>query len=92
MAKADLVAQTGATYRQLDFWTRAGYLHPERPKGLGSGRARVWPDDELAVATDMAMLVFYGFTPRLAHAIARAGATASVLDAVLAALASTAPL
>lgn len=59
----------GLTYRQLDYWTTKGYLHPLH--GTGSGIARVWPDEELAVARMMARLVGAGLTLALAARVAR---------------------
>lgn len=38
---ADVVALTGATYRQLDYWVRTGVVTPERnPGGAGTGHER----------------------------------------------------
>lgn len=59
----DVIAETGATYRQLDYWTRSGYIQPadaEPTNGTtrkpardvtspGSGRARLWHPDEVEV-------------------------------------------
>lgn len=46
----------GVTYRQLDHWTRAGYLHPTNGETPGSGKPRDWPADELRVAGIIAEL------------------------------------
>ncbi len=45
------VAMTGTTdlptYRQIDYWCRAGLLGADK-QNLGSGRPRTWTDHELA--------------------------------------------
>lgn len=61
----------GVSYRQLDFWVRRGYLKPHNATP-GSGYSREWTTDEAAVATTMGRLVIAGFTPELAHRVARA--------------------
>ncbi len=60
----------GLSYRQLDYWARQGYLHPERD-GDGSGHARQWSPEELAVAETMARLVAAGIPPATAVRVAR---------------------
>lgn len=37
----DELWDTGVTYRQLDYWTRKGYITPAKPSP-GSGVRRVW--------------------------------------------------
>jgi hypothetical protein len=37
----EVYKQTGATYRQMDYWCRVGYLRPAK-EGEGSGYARLW--------------------------------------------------
>ncbi len=67
----DVMAETGATARQLDFWVRSGHLHPTR-EGSGSGYPYVWPAEELAVAKLMAELVNeWEMTPSGAARVAR---------------------
>lgn len=61
----------GVSYRQLDFWVRRGYLKPHNATP-GSGYSRQWTPDEAAVATMMGRLVIAGFSPELAHRVARA--------------------
>lgn len=51
----DEMLATGATYRQLDYWVRRGWLTPGRdrdsPRGApGSGYARVWTERDRRVA------------------------------------------
>lgn len=70
-------AELGWTYRQLDHWTRCGYLHPVQMKmnghGNGTGYARQWPGCELAIAASMGRLIRLGLTVEAAHRVARAG-------------------
>jgi DNA-binding transcriptional MerR regulator len=63
---------TGITYRQLDHWIRRGHLHPDNATA-GSGIAREWSNDELAVAVRMARLVKAGLSPEHAARAAREG-------------------
>jgi hypothetical protein len=62
------------TYRQVDFWTRAGYLIPDAaPTFLcGTGYPRTYPLDQMRHAVVMADLTRVGFTPRAAHLVALA--------------------
>lgn len=46
LSSFDVCALTGATYRQLDVWTRKGYVVPAQP-ATGSGSQRRWSGDEL---------------------------------------------
>lgn len=69
-----LCADLGITYRQLDYWSRLGYLRPvrlERGRGEGSGSPRVWPPAELHVARLMGRLTAAGIQPSLAAVVAR---------------------
>lgn len=59
------------SYRQLDHWTRRGWLRPEH-KG-GSGRVRHWPSEELFVAQRMGRLVKAGIVAPVAARVAREG-------------------
>lgn len=71
---ADVVSDTGATYRQIDYWERRGYIHADpRPKGSTSGTPRTWAAEELRVAREMALLVSVGVLPEAAHRAARHG-------------------
>ena len=65
-----VIALTGLTYRQLDYWVRVGYLHPHN-NALGSGTARIWPPPEVAVAATMARLVHAGLDVGIAADAAR---------------------
>ena len=66
---ADLMS-AGMTYRQLDHWTRRGYLRADEPTP-GSGHRRTWPPREVEVARTMARLVAAGMSPRQASEVAR---------------------
>lgn len=59
MADADqVVALAGITYRQLDHWTRQGYVTAAyRGDAAGSGVPRSYDVDEVAVVVIMAALV-----------------------------------
>lgn len=65
----DFVAK-GITYRQLDFWSRRGYLKASNPD-CGSGREKHWPEAELRVADVMYRLTKAGLTVKAAHTVAR---------------------
>jgi DNA-binding transcriptional MerR regulator len=65
---SDVLAR-GLTYRRLDHWTRAGYLHPHQQGGTGNVRA--WPQTELAIADLMRRLVEAGLTAGVAAIAAR---------------------
>lgn len=60
----------GCTYRQLDYWTRNGWVVADDPTP-GSGARRAWDDNELAVAARMVKLIGCGFTVAKAAEIAR---------------------
>jgi DNA-binding transcriptional MerR regulator len=60
----------GLTYRRLDHWTRAGYLHPHHQGGTGN--TRTWPAGELAIADLMRRLIDAGLTTGVAAIAARA--------------------
>lgn len=60
----------GLTYRQLDYWTRRGYLKAEDPTP-GSGHSRTWLEDEQVIAARMLRLISCGFTVEAAARIAR---------------------
>lgn len=54
--------RAGITYRQLDFWTRSGYITMTR-SAAGSGSQRVFSESEVAVVKRLAMLVRAGVSP-----------------------------
>ena len=65
-----ILATTGITYRQLDYWVRIGYLRPDNPEP-GSGISRDWSDHELAVARTMGILIRAGLAVDRAATVAR---------------------
>jgi hypothetical protein len=64
---------TGATYRQLDYWTRRGYLRAANP-WPGSGHRRRWPAREQRVCALIVRLLDVGIDLHLAVRIAREAA------------------
>ncbi len=68
----DEMTASGASYRQIDHWTRIGYLEPI-PGTAGTGHRRRWPRTERAVADLMYRLCCAGIPPAVAHQVARAG-------------------
>lgn len=68
LTSEEVAAQAGVSYRQLDYWVRVGWLHPEGKKG--SGRQRTWPEAEIDMALAMGALVKYGVDPALAFELA----------------------
>jgi hypothetical protein len=67
-----LKEELGLTYRQLDYWVRAGHLHPERPFE-GSGIRRHWPESDLAAARLIGRLTSAGLSLEVAARVARSG-------------------
>lgn len=68
----EVCARAGCTYRQLDFWTRCGYVKAARP-GKGHGTRRGYDDAEIAIIRRMAALVHVGLAPKTAAYAARNG-------------------
>jgi DNA-binding transcriptional MerR regulator len=66
-----LVQVSGATFRQLDHWSRKGLLRPVG--GEGTGHVRDFPAEEVQVAKVMARLVGAGISPEAAARAARSG-------------------
>jgi len=62
--------EIGVTYRQLDWWTRQGYLHAREE--TGSGYSRSYTESEKNVARLMGRLVRVGFSAGFAGKVARA--------------------
>jgi hypothetical protein len=78
----EAMTAAGPTYRQLDWWTRKGYLKVVND-GCGSGYARQWSATERAAAATMARLVAAGLTVQAAHRVARSpGSTCELAPGV----------
>lgn len=69
----ELVIRAGITYRQMDYWTRTGILHPVTEATPGSGFSRYFTAAEAHVAATMKALMddVPGLSPRKAEEIAR---------------------
>jgi hypothetical protein len=70
----EVAAAAGVTYRQLDYWCRAGYLSPALASGRmrgHAGKARRWSSHEALVAACMGQLTRAGIAPGVAAPIAR---------------------
>jgi hypothetical protein len=76
--------ELGITYRQLDYWSRRGHLHPGRadPARPWSGSARTWTPAELEVARLMGLLTAAGLTPGAAERVARAGGCCEIAPGI----------
>lgn len=66
----ELCVASGATYRQVDFWTKSGLLRPTR-EHEGSGNPRAYDVTELSVAILMTRMVKEGLMPQHACDLAR---------------------
>lgn len=73
LATAEDLTDLGLTYRQVDYWTRMGWLKPDNPEP-GTGKVRRYGPDEVRVAALMSVLVTEGeMSPAKASAAARHG-------------------
>jgi hypothetical protein len=66
----DVAAQTGASFRQLDYWIRTGRIPGMDPDGKGSGVTREWTPAAVAHADRMARLTRAGLAVDIAHQLA----------------------
>lgn len=71
MISVELAQLAGCTYRQLDVWTRAGWVRAEPIPEDYARKAREYPDSEVKVAVRMAQLVRLGLTVPVAGMSAR---------------------
>ncbi len=74
------MTRVGPSYRQIDHWTRKGWLHADG--GGSQGRPRRWPRRERDIAAMMHRMVAVGIPPELAHDVARAGGDHEVAPGV----------
>lgn len=69
-----LTAIAGLSYRQVDHWTRMGYLHtignPTPGSGGGPAYTREYDDDQVSLACQMSRLVKAGIPMPKAHHVA----------------------
>jgi DNA-binding transcriptional MerR regulator len=63
-------AAAEVSYRQLDWWTRQGYLRADNP-APGTGNARIWSRQERDIAQLMQRLAGAGLTVAKAAKVAR---------------------
>jgi hypothetical protein len=74
LGSEEICAAVGISYRQLDSWTRRGFIQSAGDPQPGSGNRRRWPMEEVAVAQAMHVLVNMdggGLTPEAAARAAR---------------------
>jgi hypothetical protein len=71
---------TGATFRQIDYWTRTNRLNPTIP-AIGSGSQRRYGANDVRLTYAVVQLLEHGFTLdqafTVAHAVAEQGRWAS---------------
>jgi hypothetical protein len=70
LTASELIAASGATWRQVDWWTRAGYLKPSNKK-RGTGTPNRYPIAEAQIAAYALELITAGFTASAALGYAR---------------------
>ncbi|GAW50595.1 MULTISPECIES: MerR family transcriptional regulator [unclassified Nocardioides] len=66
----DLTIVADLSYRQVDYWTRAGYLRTIDDPQPGSGYQRTYDDDQIALAVQMSRLTKAGIPQPRAHEVA----------------------
>jgi hypothetical protein len=64
LSSPEVCELASCSYRQLDYWTRLGYLHPDHRGGTGYDRA--WSQAEAVNVCAMAAMVRAGLTPSAA--------------------------
>lgn len=62
-SSAQVVTQTGCTYRQLDYWVSRKFLTPEVADSAGSGYVRLFAPITLNIVRLALDLIDAGFTP-----------------------------
>jgi hypothetical protein len=71
LTASELIAISGVTYRQVDFWCRAGYLKPSTKARPGTGHYRKFAPSEALIAKYALKLIAAGFTAPYALRYAR---------------------
>jgi len=69
---SELAKTVGVSYKQIDHWSRCGYIHPQNPDP-GSGIRRSYSDMEAARVLVFAALSHLGVTPSGAHTMVELG-------------------
>jgi DNA-binding transcriptional MerR regulator len=69
-SSAQLMRQSGLTYRQLDYYCAMGYLAPAEDEP-GSGHPRRYSEDQVRIAVLIKKLLDAGFTVSAAATLAR---------------------
>lgn len=85
LASSQVVALTGATYRQLDYWATRQFVRPERPTRVPgtiptSGTMRLWPPSEVAIVRVMVRLLGAGLSLEVAAHLAREAEVGTLYD------------
>jgi DNA-binding transcriptional MerR regulator len=71
VSSTELAQRARISYRQLDHWTRKGYIPGfERDVHIGSGYLRHYDEGQVSVVMEMAKLVHAGITVEVASMIA----------------------
>jgi DNA-binding transcriptional MerR regulator len=74
----EVAERIGCSYRQLDYWIRVGYLHPDDAQA-GTGSRRGWSETEIRVAALIFELERAGFRLEVAAEMARARVTSDTV-------------
>jgi DNA-binding transcriptional MerR regulator len=67
----DVSRLTGATYRQLDYWARQGYIRPSLGAAAGSGTQREYSRADVAAVARIKVCLDAGLTVTAAVRVAR---------------------
>lgn len=67
LTTAEVMARTGATYRQLDYWAREKWI--DMGPDQGTGNARMWTHRQMLTARMVVTLIKAGFDVRKAFEI-----------------------
>lgn len=72
--KNEVIKLTECTYRQLDYWTRQGYVKvsEDTKQTPGSGNDRRWDGHETDVIRVAVILIKWGLEPKVAFETTRA--------------------
>lgn len=68
VTSTELIADTGITYRQLDYWTRTGLITPLDATRPGSGHLHRFTDHELAKVRTVRSLLDAGVSLQIIRA------------------------